>query len=296
DMTLSAQFASILADGLTTDSLTVTATDNLGSPVEDANIRFTTDAGLFSNNLQEIQILTDANGLAKAVLKSQPGVSDLLAHVIVSSVENPSVSETTNIMFRGITITVNSAESSIIANGYSTTLISGQIKETSNGNPLVDETVTWATSLGVIESSSTTNSTGTASTTLYSQVDQVGTATITCGYGLLNPGSVTVEFLPQPDPGFLSLSYQSGGTSGGQAIVILNAILTDIDSHPILNYSVTFTILQSGIGSLSPSSDLTNESGIATSQFTYPVENSGTPVTFEATAGSIQTTLQVTLP
>ena len=295
-LSLEPQFTSILGDGLATDTLTVTTFDDLGGTVPAANIRFTTDAGLFSNNQQEIYKFTDAAGISKALLRSQPGMSDLPAHVTVSSVENPSLSVTSNITFRGITITVNSAESEIIANGYSTTLITAQVKETTNGNPLVGKTVNWATNLGVIESSSITSSTGSATTTLYSQVDQVGTATVTAGYGLLNPGSVTVVILPQPNPGYLSLSSQPGGSSGGQSTLILNAILTDSESHPIMNYSVDFTILQTGIGSLSPSSDLTDGTGMATAQFTYPFENSGSNVTFRATAGSLQTPLQVTLP
>lgn len=293
------QFTSILADGLETDSLIVTAFDDLGGLVEDANIRFTTDAGLFSNDQQEIHLITNASGVAEAVLKSQPGMFDLPAHVIVSSFENPSVSELSNIMFRGITITVNSTEPAIIANEFSTTTITAQVKETSNGNPLVEKTVTWATNLGIIEPpSSITNSTGEAITTLHAQ-NNVGTATVQAIYGggqIPLSGLITVELLPQPTPFAILLNSNYNGIIDNNSSLTISSTLTDVSSNPIINYDVSFSVTPPAIGSLSNSTQSTNQDGEANTQFIYPIQFSGTNVSFTVTAGPVQNSIQVTLP
>ena len=154
----------------------------------------------------------------------------------------------------------------------------------------------WATNLGIILQSDITDITGSASATLLSEDGILGTATISATYGLLNPATTTVEFIDPPPPSNISLSWELGGSDGGTSSILLNVLLTDSNSNPVENFEVDFSIDPSNIGSISPSSDLTNESGQAQVIFTYPIENSQLDATFTATAGSISDNLSITLP
>ncbi len=296
DIAISQQSESILADGISTDTLYVWAYDDVGGLVVDAQIRFTTDAGLFSNNDQEIEVTTDITGRAFVVLTSQPGISDITAHVNAVSIDNPSVSASSDIEFRGITVTVDAQDVSVIADGISSTTITARFKESTNGNPLSGKVISWATSLGIIEPTSITDETGTATTILHSEESVMGTATVSAIYGLLTPGTTTVEFIEPQDPQSITLYYNVGGAGGGTKSLTLNALLTDINSYPIPNYEIVFSILQSGVGYINPSSDYTDENGQATVQFTYPEENTGITVTFVSTAGPISDSITIALP
>jgi hypothetical protein len=287
---------SILSDGISTDTLMVTAFNETGGTVPDALIRLTTDAGLFPGELQQVDLITDPEGETSIILTSQPGFMDFTAHLTATSIDNELVDDSETIIFRGITLTLTPEDDTMIANGLTSNTIQVQIKETTNGNPLVDKSVNWATNLGIILQSDITDITGSASATLLSEDGILGTATISATYGLLNPATTTVEFIDPPPPSNISLSWELGGSDGGTSSILLNVLLTDSNSNPVENFEVDFSIDPSNIGSISPSSDLTNESGQAQVIFTYPIENSQLDATFTATAGSISDNLSITLP
>jgi hypothetical protein len=288
---------SILGDGVSTDTLTVTAFNESGGIVPDALIRLTTDAGLFPDELQQVDLITDPEGgSASIILTSQPGFLDFTAHLTATSIDNELVEDFETIIFRGITLTLSPEDDTMIANGLTSNAIQVQIKETANGNPLVDIPVDWATNLGIILQSEVTDITGSASATLLSQDGVLGTATISATYGLLNPATTTVEFIDPPPPTNISLSWEISGSEGGNSSILLNVLLTDTNSNPVENFEIEFSIDPGNIGSISPSSDLTNENGQAQVVFTYPVQNSQLDATFTATAGSISDNIVITLP
>lgn len=296
DIVFSGVTESILSDGISTDTLSVTAYNESGSTVPDALIRLTTDAGLFPGDLQQVDLITDLEGSTSIILTSQPGFLDFTAHLTATSIDNELVEDFETIVFRGITLTLSPEDDIMIANGLTSNSIQIQIKETTNGNPLVDKTVNWATDLGIILQSPVTDITGSASATLLSMDGVLGTATISATYGLLNPATTTVEFVDPPPPTNISLTWELGGSEGGNSSILLNVLLTDLNSNPVENFEVLFSIVQGNIGSISPSSDLTNENGQAQVIFTYPIENSQMDAIFIATAGSISDNLSITLP
>jgi hypothetical protein len=287
---------SILGDGISTDTLFVTAYDDYGNAVPNATIRIATDAGLFPDDLQQVDLNTNSSGTVSIILTSQPGLIDYTAHLTATSLDNIILVDNETIIYRGITLTLDPEADTILANGISTCSIVAQLKETTNGNPLVDKTINWATNLGIILQSDVTDITGSASATLLSQDGILGTATISATYGLLNPATTTVEFIDPPPPSNISLSWELGGSDGGISSIMLNVLLTDSNSNPVENFEVDFSIDPSNIGSFSPSTDLTNENGQAQVVFTYPVENSQMNATFTATAGTIIDNLSITLP
>jgi len=89
------------------------------------------------------------------------------------------------------TVTLTAAPTSLLADGASTAALTAVVKD-ANGNPVPNQTVTFATTLGAITNAAVTNADGVATATLTS-AQQVGVAQVTASLGALS-ASTEVTF------------------------------------------------------------------------------------------------------
>jgi adhesin/invasin len=181
---------SIVADGISFSTITAVLTDNTGKPaLQGTQADFTTTLGFFANGSNHFTTVTDANGIAVAILYAGtvPGdaqvkcsAGGLISYALLKFTAG-TPGPTAN-----ITLTVSS--SSIIADGISSADITAVLKD-KNGTPVVIATpVVFTTTLAVFSnnrnsySTTTMDENGTAIATLIAGLTP-GTATITCTSG-----------------------------------------------------------------------------------------------------------------
>lgn len=184
---------SILANGTDTVRISVQAMGLLDNPVSGVEISMITDRGFFSNNQQEVTIETDENGSVTEILQSEANSQDIFAHITIYTEDGSNITETVNIELRGITLLLSTDDYYLPADGTSFTTLTAQLFETTGG-PVADALVEWNTTLGIINPTSYTNSSGLATTILQSQNQVTGNAVITASYGNTLTATATVTF------------------------------------------------------------------------------------------------------
>lgn len=174
----------IPADGASGAMISIQIRDAAGRPVPNQVITFTTSLGEIVN-----QATTNLSGVAEANLTSSTvaGLAEVRAQsghlqdiIIVNFVAGPPAN-----------ITLTAAPTSLLADGASTAALTAVVKD-ANGNPVPNQTVTFATTLGAITNAAVTNADGVATATLTS-AQQVGVAQVTASLGALS-ASTEVTF------------------------------------------------------------------------------------------------------
>lgn len=219
---LSVSNTHILADGLSTTSVYVNALDDTDNPATFVSILFSTDAGSFSNGDQEIVALTNNSGLATVQLTSAVSAVDLTANISAEATVDQNITDTGSLVFKGITFHITTILDTLIADGSTITEITAQAKETTNGNPLIGQTVNWGTNLGVITGTSQTNNFGFTSSQLMSGLEE-GHAIVSAWIGPAGVGlSDTVEFE------FISLSVSHLSLSAAPSSLLANGLTQSV--------------------------------------------------------------------
>ncbi len=302
----SASATTIYADGASTATFSVTAYDERGHIMQGEPIHFTTDLGLFTNGEEEIEINTDEDGVATAVLTSTPSSSDISASVYIYATNDPTIFSAFDILLRGITIYIDSEVDTLLADINTVTPITAYVVETSTGNPVVGGNVTWSTTLGQIPEISYTNDFGETTAELISS-DEVGLAEITALFGSCGTdqenclsASISCYFVGYQIPTYLILTAGSpDDNQDGTVSTPITAILTDQNSYGIANYNINFSVLPNGWGVLEPPSDMTNASGLASTNFIWDSDHAFESVVITATAysetGDVTSILPLTL-
>ncbi|MFH1852659.1 MAG: invasin domain 3-containing protein, partial [Candidatus Neomarinimicrobiota bacterium] len=276
DLSMIVAATSLLANGSAITNLTATVMDTLGNPVNNALLSFSSDAGTLSKTLTP----TNTSGQATVTLTSTASSNDLTAQVICKAFSYPTVTDTVEVGFRGITLTIGASPQQIPANGSTTATITAGLQETTNGNPLTGTTVFWGTSLGVIPASSVTNSLGFATATLTSGITS-GTATITATAGVSK--TTTVELLPVT-PSVIAVSVSATSIIADRAATsTISATVSDVLGNPVSGTLVNFA---TAVGTLSSASATTGTSGLAQVILTSPARTSDTTAAVTATVAA----------
>jgi adhesin/invasin len=182
--------ASIIADGISFSIITAVLTDNAGKPAQQGTqADFTTTLGYFANGANRFTTVTDTTGTAIAILYAGTLSGD--AQVKCSAgglVAYAPVKYTVGTPGAVANITLTASSSSIIADGISSSVITATLTD-KNGTPVaIGTAAAFATNLAVFSnnknsySTTTVNESGTATATLIAGLTP-GTATITCTSG-----------------------------------------------------------------------------------------------------------------
>jgi len=272
--------ATILADGTSQSTITVTVLDTLGNPVTGKTVIFATTAGVLSRTTAQ----TNTQGEATITLTSDFSQTNQVATVSASVVGYPNLNGSLDITFMGISLSLVAEQSVLVANGSSTVQISAVVFQTETNGAVIDREVEFSTSLGTITSPATTNSSGVATATLTAGIFP-GTATVIGRFGSGLRDTITVEFL-NSGPNSMTLeadviSILANGTSQST----LTATIQDTLGNPVEGALVMFS---SSEGLLDPTSTTTDASGQAVTQFTSISSATDITVTIHSTINAGQ--------
>ncbi|RMF10401.1 MAG: hypothetical protein D6762_01515, partial [Candidatus Neomarinimicrobiota bacterium] len=189
-LTLFSDATTILADGTSSSHLTATLLDTLGNPVVGKTLLFSASAGQLSRTTAS----TNSQGEATVTLTSQFSSTDLQAAVTVRVVGYNNLLDSTRVTFMGISMSLVTAASQLVADGTNSTTVSAVVFQTSTNGAVVNKEVEFSTSLGTITSPGITNSSGVAEATLTAGIFP-GTATVIASFGGNLRDTTTVTFL-----------------------------------------------------------------------------------------------------
>ncbi|MFQ6606854.1 MAG: Ig-like domain-containing protein, partial [Fidelibacterota bacterium] len=293
-LVLTADTTSILGDGVSSLTITATVTDTLGGPVSGTQVVFNTTLG----NLAQSTTTTSSDGITMNTLVSIARFTDTTVVITAMVAGFPAVQDSVSIIFRGITFTMGAQDSVLLADGSSTTQISAQLKETSNGHPLTSRTVFWSTSLGTIPGSTTTDNNGNTNVTLTSGTT-AGTALIQGNFGNTLTVSTTVLFLAPSDSSIVLSWFNPPGTGDGNGDgtddLQVTALFTDQSGLPIVGADIQFSLNPNTMGTIiSPAT--TDGFGTATTTLRYSSQYIGNTVRVTAVNGSALGYIDIVLP
>ncbi len=252
--------ASILADGVSTSTLYLVLVDGDGMPVEGAEVTFSLTPDL--GTIYPVTVETDSSGYAEATYFSEPGNVDRTVTVDADiAFEDFNYSEFTNLYLRGISIAVDADPAEMPADGSSTSIVTVWLGETSSGAPIPDADVAFATTLGSIGSSATTDASGFADVSLSSGTTS-GVAEVSAAYGAIH--AVTYVTFGQLD---LSLTApRSKMVADGGSSQMVEAVVLAEGNIPVGGVEVEFSTSHGII----TGSAYTNERGKARALLTSP--------------------------
>ncbi|MFC1628804.1 Ig-like domain-containing protein, partial [Gemmatimonadota bacterium] len=239
-LTISADDASIAADGSSTTTARARLLTPAGNPVAGASVAFTlsgpNDASI------TVQGTTSSAGEATAILKAggTAGTSTITASF-------SSLTAATAVQLLGLNVSLTPAKTTILANGTATTTITLVAKTQTTNVAVVGKEVTFATNLGTMPATSSTDASGIATVNLKSATT-AGTATVTAVIGTVTV-TTTVDFTATAN---ISVELSSSATRllrDGQDETAITASVVDGEGNALQGRVVTFAL--TGQGTLS---------------------------------------------
>ncbi len=285
-ITLTANPASIPADGASSSIITATIKYSDGNPVpKGTSVTFGTNLGTFSNGTQTYTVITpDDTGAVSVSLIA--GTTPGSARIAVSAIN------VTQVIYVGIggvavSIALTANPTSIPADGSSSSTITATVTD-STGAPVIPGTsVTFSTDLGTFAgggtsiTATTSDDTGTVSVSLISATT-AGTATVTATSSGVTQ-SVNVTFSGSVVGSITVTANPSTLPADGTSTSVVRADVRDAQGNPVPDgESISFVIL-TGTGTLSASSALT-VGGFA--EVTYTASNTPGTETVRAMSGN----------
>ena len=313
-ITLTAGATELLADGISSTTITATLITSSGDSAPDGTgVTFLTDIGQFGNDgLKTISVLTTGGGVVVPFI-SEAGVSGT-AHIVASAGE---VTQTVEIVMASpappspvpppiiARITLEALHDSLIANGTSSTTITAELSTTAGG-PAPDGIVVnfttdngrFSTDGAKMVAATITNGNGSVSVPFISEKDVLGTATIVANVGgvaqstqiaLIGAGGPGGPGGPG-DPAQINLTADAtiisiSGTTGIEA-----EVLDDEGNRVADGTAVSFATNLAGTG-VTPVATTIN--GVATA--TFSAGTSAGVATITATAGSVTAAISITI-
>ena len=268
---ISADPEEIVANGVSTSTITVQAQDEFGNPASESGLSVTlsTTAG----SLAETSGTTNADGQFTTALTSTTSTGSA---TISGTLDGETISDTATVNFVEATLdagssSIEAADDELEADGVSSTTITVQVRD-ADGQPMVesDLPVTLSTTLGTLaDTNGTTDSNGQFVTTLTSET-MVGTAEITGtldGEEIGDTASVAFVLITGEDATALAFDIQPGDSvenfpiRGPVTVGFVDAGGIPVDDH---DANITIQILSGPDGAtLGGTTTLMSEGGFA---------------------------------
>ncbi len=257
---LTAAQTTLPADGSSTIVLSATVRDTNNGLVSNQTVAFTSSLG----TVTPATSTTDANGVATTMLQtstttgtamviaSTNGLSDVLDIQFVEPAITPPVIER---------ITLVAAQTTLPADGSSTTVLSATVRDTNNGL-VSNQAVTFTTSLGIVTpATSTTDANGVATTVLQAGTTP-GTATVVASTDGVSD-TLGILFEEPGLPGEKSITLTAAQTmlpADGSSTTVLSATVRDENNMPVSNQTVSFATT---LGTILLERSITDATGVA---------------------------------
>ena len=230
--------SSIIADGVTTTTMTAQILDDLGQPRVGIPVFFESSAGFITTT-----DFTDSDGKAQATLRSSASGADVEAIVVAKIADPVSAGQFVDVgeafvTFRGISVSMSIDRTTLVADGEDSTPVRMIVKETTSQIAVPGVTVSYGTTLGSISNTASTDETGVSVGTLFAGV-AAGNATVTGTVVGAISDTVAVEFTPLTLVllGANPTTLPSDGASQAQ----VTALLLNASNNPISNKAITFS-------------------------------------------------------
>lgn len=287
-LTISADEATLPADRNSATSVRARLLTQEGIPIVGALVAFSL-SGLDDVSLT-VQGATNSDGEAIASLKAGQTAGTATVKASFSS-----LTASTTIELLGLNVTLEVAKPIILANGFSTTRITLVAKTQITNVAVVGQTVTFATDLGTIPQTASTNSSGVAEVTLKSGTT-TGTATVTAEIG----GVTTQATVLFTSAAVVTLNLSSSEDSilrDRQETSVISVLVTDSNDDEVVNTTVNWSLVGASPAgaSLSTSSGKTNSSGIASVTFTGDAAAVDITASVQAAVGTTTGTTDIAL-
>ncbi|WON78761.1 Ig-like domain-containing protein [Serratia sp. UGAL515B_01] len=258
---------STVADGKTSNPVTLPVVDANGNPVPDFEVAFTvTDT---AGKQTTVTVKTDANGIATLPVTSEQAGTV----TVTTNVGGKDVSVGIDFVADGSTATV--ADNSLTAGNTGSTVADGQTSTPvtlpvvdANGNPVPDFEVTFTvTKPDGSETNVTVKTDQNGIATLPVTSEQAGTVTVTTNVGGKDV-SVGIDFIADGSTATVADDALKAGNAGstvadGQASNPVTLPVVDANGNPVPDFEVTFTVTQPD-GSETNVTVKTDANGIAT--------------------------------
>jgi adhesin/invasin len=249
---LSADPASLLGDGQSRTTVTISVFNGVGDPASGVRVNLSASAGRLSRS----SLTTGNDGQGQATLTGFSATDDD-SIMVTAATSDGALKDTMFVVVRGIELTVTADRDSLPANGAATTTVTARAVETGSGNPVTGARVSFSASSGSITASATLDEDGLGEVT-YTAAAAEGTATIRArlGAGLQAETSVV---LVDPVAALTMDITPSAILANGVQTAEITARVTDPWGEPTPNELVTIDF--SGSGSVTPSLGNTDENG-----------------------------------
>ena len=277
-VTVTANPTSMVADGISTSTLTALVKDVNGNPAPGQSVAFVTTRGAVTS-----PAVTNASGVATAILTSPTTAGT--ASVTATAASASSNTQVTFTAGAPATVVVTANPTGVVADGVSTSTLTALVKDV-NGNPAPGQPVVFATILGAVTSPAVTNASGVATAILTSPTT-AGTASVTATAASAS-GNTQVTFTASAPATVMVTANPTSVVADGISTSTLTALVKDVNGNPAPGQSVAFVTTRGAV--TSPA--VTNASGVATAILTSPTTAGTASVT--ATADSAGGNTQVT--
>lgn len=261
--TLNASAPSLVADGTTATTLTLTVLNSEGNPVADQAVSLTASGS--DNAFSPSSGTTDSSGVFVSALSSATAQSE----TVTASFGASSTLSTSVTFVAGPASPTDSrfvaSSSTVVADATSTTTLTLTVRD-SEGNPVSGQAVSLAgsgTSNTFSNASGTTNSSGVFVSTLRSGMAQTETVTATFGSSTLSTPVTFTAGVPNFSASSFAVSTSSL-TADGTSTTTLTVTVTDRNGNPVSGQRVTFSASGSA-NTFSAATGTTGSSGVFTS-------------------------------
>ncbi len=292
--TVAAVPASVVADGATTSTVTVTLKDANSNPVAGKTVTLAKGSG--SSTITTVSGVTNAAGQATFTVKDT--VAEATTYTATDATDAITVTQTAVVTFTPGPVTaaqstVVAAPTSVTANGVTNSTVTVTLKD-ANSNPVAGKTVTLAKGSGsstITTVLGVTNAAGQATftvndaaveATVYTATDTTDaltvtqTATVTFVVGPVTAAQSTVSTAP------------ASVTANGVAASTVTVTLKDAQSHPVSGKTVTLA-KGSGSSTITTVLGVTNAAGQATFTVTDTVAEATTYTATDTTDAVVVT-------
>ena len=274
------------ADGVTPNVANATVTDSNGKPLANVTVNWTADGNA---KLAANTSVTDGNGIATVNLTDTVAESGL---TVTAAAGDAKGSTTTTFKSALDKITVTTTTDNSPADGMSTDVVNALVTD-SNGKPLPNVTVNWATtgSAKLAAASSVTDSAGNATVSLTDTTPETGlTVTATVGEA---KGTTLVTFSELQQDVTVTMKVNNSVADGKAENIARVLVLKD--NRPVANAPVTWSKDSSNAKFMGSINGITDSNGIATISMTdTTVETFNVIADVEGATGKTQSTFQET--
>jgi hypothetical protein len=273
----------VQTDGSTRTPVTARLLNAQRNPVSGAEVDFSTDQGTILS-----PVTTDEDGMAITTLVTPLGSAQ--AQVTASFGD---LTQNATVAFTTLTFTLASEESSILADGTSTTGIVATLTNPAH-NPVAGVPVQFSTSLGTVTSPVVTGEDGRAVATLTSSAS-TGTATVTANYAGGTEKTVQVQFAAAPAAASILVSADPNTLpADGASQAVLTATVLDGEGNPVHDGTMVTFAVPDGNGSV-VTPDRPTTDGVATGTYIAGTSAGTVDVTGTVKNTTVQNTARLSL-